>query len=484
MLCKKFSEKLCFVKREKHRVISHPQTSIWRSKDNESVLLAPVVSPADSFGLTVIECKIGNRNEKLLIPLNFIHKQRRMATGLSKFSDDLRNALCVVTASYLKNIKIDQKTQQSKNDSQINYEDLPKWRATIPPMTEDMVKETSLKIRFRESKQHAQLEKEPRSSDPSAKLENISKKESTETTNITITDIREIDRFTAYRLRKERESDSLMTSSEVKTKHATEKTQECTFPRKTRRSRDFNEADQAKKHKDLSHTVDLKIDNKLNNSSSIRNKKVSFKLEPSVATKGFFSPFKPNTGKRTPFITPDIAPDVVRDDVMSEISAESSPIRDKRRQSTKARLVMKTFDSYDDLVLAKSNIHGLGIFTPVFIDENTLIMEYKGEIIGKCMSDKREKMYKMNNIDSIYMFSVSEDMIIDATMMGNKARYINHSCCPNCEAIHSMSDKSIKYCSIRNILPGEELTIDYNMAQDINGEACNCGASKCKSRKI
>ncbi|ELA42938.1 uncharacterized protein VICG_00253, partial [Vittaforma corneae ATCC 50505] len=195
----------------------------------------------------------------------------------------------------------------------------------------------------------------------------------------------------------------------------------------------------------------------------------------SFSTKGFFSPSKQS------FKSIETA-----NAVGPFVDKSQKPIQSKTVQKcshTKERLIMNGFKHYDDLVIRQSSIHGLGIFTPVFIPENTLIMEYKGEIIGKCMSDKREKLYKMNSIDSVYMFSVSEDMIIDATMTGNKARYINHSCNPNCEAIHSVVDKSIKYCSTRDILPDEELTINYNMSQDIYGEKCNCGDSECKSNK-
>lgn len=144
--------------------------------------------------------------------------------------------------------------------------------------------------------------------------------------------------------------------------------------------------------------------------------------------------------------------------------------------------VMQSFDFYDELIIGKSRIHGLGIFTPVEIKKDTLIMEYKGEIIGKCMSDKREKFYRKNNLDSVYMFTVTEDMIIDATMTGNKARYINHSCNPNCQSLTSMSDKSIKYCSIRDIKPYEELTINYYMPLDDSSNVCMCGDSQCTSK--
>lgn len=165
------------------------------------------------------------------------------------------------------------------------------------------------------------------------------------------------------------------------------------------------------------------------------------------------------------------------------LSDKSQNLKKKnvKEKSSSDIINMLPFKNYDDLIIGKSKIHGLGIFSPFYIEKDTLLMEYKGEIIGKCMSDKRERLYKKNNIDSVYMFAISEDLIIDATLTGNKARYINHSCRPNCEAIHSIRDQSIKYCTIRDILPGEELTINYNMSQDNNEEECKCGQPECKS---
>lgn len=184
-------------------------------------------------------------------------------------------------------------------------------------------------------------------------------------------------------------------------------------------------------------------------------------LERPLPRKGFFSPSKRSDPEKT-----------------------KKKSRRKNEQGTSEEfLVMSSFKDYDALKVTESKIHGYGVFTPVPIPQNTLIMKYMGEIIGKCMSDKRERLYKKNKIDSVYMFAVSEDMIIDATKTGNKARYINHSCDPNCETIYSMADRSIVYRSIRDIQPEEELTINYCMSQEIDGEKCSCGSAKCKSRR-
>lgn len=137
--------------------------------------------------------------------------------------------------------------------------------------------------------------------------------------------------------------------------------------------------------------------------------------------------------------------------------------------------------SYDQLEVRPSKIHGLGIFTRSRIPEGCLLMKYEGEIIGKCTSDKRERNYLKNNIKSVYMFRVDDDTIIDATFIGNKARYINHSCDPNCFSITDTSSRSIVYYSMRAIEPGEELSIDYHFTEEHPSEVCCCGSVACKS---
>lgn len=138
---------------------------------------------------------------------------------------------------------------------------------------------------------------------------------------------------------------------------------------------------------------------------------------------------------------------------------------------------------YDHLEIRPSRIHGNGIFTNVGIPSKTLLMCYEGEIIGKCVSDKREKSYISHGIKSVYMFKVDEDKIIDATMMGNKARYINHSCIPNCYSITDSVKKTVLYFTKRKVMRGEELTIDYNYSEKDVNEICNCGSRRCRDRK-
>ncbi|EED43472.1 hypothetical protein EBI_25893 [Enterocytozoon bieneusi H348] len=124
--------------------------------------------------------------------------------------------------------------------------------------------------------------------------------------------------------------------------------------------------------------------------------------------------------------------------------------------------------------IRNSLIHGKGVFSKIMIPKNVFLFSYEGEIIGKIMSDKREKNYIKNGINSIYMFALGKDKIIDATLVGNQARYVNHSCKPNCLSHECLDTNTIKYYSIRTIYPDEEITIDYCNVNIINPKNCNC----------
>ncbi|ORD94447.1 SET1 [Enterospora canceri] len=128
-----------------------------------------------------------------------------------------------------------------------------------------------------------------------------------------------------------------------------------------------------------------------------------------------------------------------------------------------------------------SRIHGKGVFTNVKCPTDTFLFSYEGELIGKCMVEKREREYAKNGIKSTYLFSVYPDKVIDATMCGNVARYVNHSCEANCMTHHCLDTGAIKYYTLRVIEAGEELTINYCSDKILECE-CNCESAKCKRK--
>lgn len=118
------------------------------------------------------------------------------------------------------------------------------------------------------------------------------------------------------------------------------------------------------------------------------------------------------------------------------------------------------------------------------ISKGSRLIEYVGERISHDEADDRYGEEQENSPHTM-LFSVDEHTVIDATRRGNSARWINHSCAPNCEAVDDESRIFIE--AIRNIHPGEELTYDYNLILEEphtpavkRAHACFCGAPGCR----
>ncbi|OCT73483.1 histone-lysine N-methyltransferase 2B [Xenopus laevis] len=131
----------------------------------------------------------------------------------------------------------------------------------------------------------------------------------------------------------------------------------------------------------------------------------------------------------------------------------------------------------------RSAIHGRGLFCKRNIDAGEMVIEYSGIVIRSVLTDKREKFYDSKGI-GCYMFRIDDFDVVDATMHGNAARFINHSCEPNCysRVIHVEGQKHIVIFALRSIYCGEELTYDYKFPiEDASNKLpCNCGAKKCR----
>jgi SET domain-containing protein len=135
-----------------------------------------------------------------------------------------------------------------------------------------------------------------------------------------------------------------------------------------------------------------------------------------------------------------------------------------------------------------SPIHGRGVFALTRIPKNTRIIEYKGELITDAEADRR---YSRRHATSPHtmLFSVDDGFVIDATRRGNSARWINHSCQPNCEIADQGHRIFIE--ARRNIRPGEELVYDYNLQigerhtkAAKREHACYCGARRCRGTML
>jgi len=135
--------------------------------------------------------------------------------------------------------------------------------------------------------------------------------------------------------------------------------------------------------------------------------------------------------------------------------------------------------------LKKSKVHGTGIIATEDIKKNVKIIQYIGDKISKMEGDKRsaeriEKYLNKKNEGSVYIFELNKKYDIDGSSLHNKARYINHSCYPNCEV--DIIDNEIWIISIKKIKKGSELNYDYGYefdVEDFSDHVCRCGASNC-----
>uniref|UniRef100_A0A6B2LMW1 [histone H3]-lysine(4) N-trimethyltransferase n=1 Tax=Arcella intermedia TaxID=1963864 RepID=A0A6B2LMW1_9EUKA len=135
------------------------------------------------------------------------------------------------------------------------------------------------------------------------------------------------------------------------------------------------------------------------------------------------------------------------------------------------------------LQVLRSGIQGFGVFAKCPIKKGEMIIEYVGELISADLEDKREALYDSLDL-GCYMFRIpDEEETIDATMKGNMARFINHSCDPNAKTDHIVVEdqKKIIIYAIRDIYPGEEIAYNYMFAIDDEDKVpCYCGAKNCK----
>jgi len=138
----------------------------------------------------------------------------------------------------------------------------------------------------------------------------------------------------------------------------------------------------------------------------------------------------------------------------------------------------------------KSRIHGNGVFAVQALKKGERVIEYKG----------RRRTHEEVDADDAgdvetghtFLFTLSDDYVIDANYEGNDARWINHSCDPNCEAVIAEDEgddrrnDQVFIEAIRNIKPGEELTYNYGITLAERHTPrlkkiweCRCGSKNC-----
>lgn len=139
-------------------------------------------------------------------------------------------------------------------------------------------------------------------------------------------------------------------------------------------------------------------------------------------------------------------------------------------------------------VVKTSPIHGRGVFAARDIRKGVRIIEYTGERVSQEEANSR---YGDDDSDRphVVLFTVDDDTVIDAAVGGNEARFINHSCTPNCEAVEDGGRIYIE--ATRTIRQGQELFYDYKMQHEDHAEeetrqryACGCGTTACRGTML
>ena len=119
-----------------------------------------------------------------------------------------------------------------------------------------------------------------------------------------------------------------------------------------------------------------------------------------------------------------------------------------------------------------SPIHGTGAFAQSDLPGGARVIEYVGEKITKAESLRR---CEQNNQ---YIFDLDDEFDLDGNVPGNPARFLNHSCAPNCEA--ELDAERVWILALRDIKAGEELTFNYGYdLEDYREHPCRCGAAEC-----
>lgn len=136
----------------------------------------------------------------------------------------------------------------------------------------------------------------------------------------------------------------------------------------------------------------------------------------------------------------------------------------------------------------RSAIHGDGVFATRRIRAGRKLIEYAGQVLTSKAVEARYDEAAADDPHTL-LFHVGGDRYIDASVGGNDARFINHSCDPNCET--EVSDGRVSIRAIRNIQPGAELTYDYALEIEKGASrsrrsryACRCGAATCRGTML
>jgi hypothetical protein len=133
-------------------------------------------------------------------------------------------------------------------------------------------------------------------------------------------------------------------------------------------------------------------------------------------------------------------------------------------------------------------MQGLGAFATRLIPAGTRLIEYAGERLTPAEADARYPDAAGERYHT-FLFAIDDDVVVDAAVNGNEARFLNHSCAPNCDVV--VEDERLWIETIRDVAPGEELVYDYAFVLPERHTPaakrrypCVCGAATCRGTML
>ncbi|GLI58735.1 hypothetical protein VaNZ11_000489, partial [Volvox africanus] len=169
------------------------------------------------------------------------------------------------------------------------------------------------------------------------------------------------------------------------------------------------------------------------------------------------------------------------------LAPSTGPSPHKRRKKAvrwEERLAAALRSERSRITFGKSGVHGWGIFAKVDIPQDSVVTEFRGEVVRPVLADLRERRYRAQGRDC-FLFHVNGEVVLDSTHLGHYGRFSNHSCSP------SMYTKVLEFegggvrlvfLARTDIKAGQELTFDYRFKEEDTDDKvpCRCGAPNCK----
>lgn len=158
---------------------------------------------------------------------------------------------------------------------------------------------------------------------------------------------------------------------------------------------------------------------------------------------------------------------------------------------TRSRSAAPSAARQPKIVVRNSPIHGRGVYAGRDLKKGERVIEYKGELIGWKECDRRPPSDPDDPYHTFFFSLSGGKHVIDAAVGGNAARWVNHSCDPNCETEEDDEARRVFVVTRRAIKAGEELNYDYGLVIDERitptlkkNYACRCGSKNCRGTML